>query len=84
MRRGLFVVCLIDFSLAWLPRLDFAGRAMQFRWQRNGPGHRGDDDPGLNTNSEGTEAMMFEVMLSALTLIGYIVPQVLWAIRRGR
>jgi hypothetical protein len=27
MRRGLFVVCLVDFSLASLPRLDFAGRA---------------------------------------------------------
>jgi len=28
--------------------------------------------------------MMFEAILSALTLIGYIVPQVLWAIRRGQ
>jgi hypothetical protein len=27
---------------------------------------------------------MFELIVSALTLVGYLVPQVIWAIRRGQ
>jgi hypothetical protein len=37
----------------------------------------------VNTRSLG-ETMMFEAILSALTLVGYLVPQVIWAIRRGQ
>jgi hypothetical protein len=30
------------------------------------------------------ETMMFKIILSALTLVGYLVPQVIWCIRRGQ
>ena len=45
MRRGLFVVCLIDFPIDRDSQIDFAGRAMQSRWQRNGPS-RWQERPG--------------------------------------
>jgi hypothetical protein len=82
MRRGLFVVCLIDFSIDRNSQIDFADRVSNSAGNEMGRA-AGKSDPALNTNSERSAAM-FEAILSALTLIGYIVPQVLWAMRRGR
>jgi len=40
MRRDLFVVCLIIFSIDRDSQTDFAGGAGNSAWQRNGLGHR--------------------------------------------
>jgi hypothetical protein len=82
MRRGLFVVCLINFRLTAIRKSTSLAEPCNSAGNEMGR-TASKSDPALNTNSERT-AMMFEAILSALTLIGYIVPQVLWAIGRGR
>jgi hypothetical protein len=54
----------------------------QFRWQQKRP--QAAATAQGPEHHRGAISMMFEAILSALTLIGYLIPQVLWAIRRGR
>jgi hypothetical protein len=72
---------LINFSIDADSQIDFAGPASNFARNEMGRSHGNGHAP---EHHRGAISMMFEAILSALTLIGYIVPQVIWALRGGR
>jgi hypothetical protein len=62
----------------------FARPAQISRFFQPGVGRAAGTAHPREHQSSWRNPMMFEAILSALTLVGYLVPQVIWAIRRGQ
>jgi len=81
--RGQKVICLMRFALDGDSQINFARRFVRNPANENGDSHWDWPSPFEHRN-ERMNSMIFEALLAAITLVGYVAVQVRWAHGGGR
>ena len=81
--RGQKVICLMRFALDGDSQIDFVRRFVCNPANENGDSHWEWPSPFEHRN-ERMNSMIFEALLAAITLVGYVAIQVRWAHGGGR